>query len=202
MLDSFDINPAEQVRRVLGSVARAMRVCAESIEHEIVIRQFEKEISSAQPKANLVAIHTIPNMLDTACDTGLSKSLIEIGDHLPWTDSPRTPKMRNRIAVCSFNDMYHLERHIAGLLYMEPSLAYPEHAHAPPELYFTLSGTAEWRYGGSKAYQTVSAGNLLYNNSLDLHGVHSKETSLLAFFLLWGTELSKLKTDLSKLNAQ
>ena len=201
VLDSFDISPADRLRQVLESIGHAMRLCTESTEHEMVIRKFEKEISSAQPKANIVATHTTPNMLYTASDTGLSKSLIEIGNYFPWTESPRTPKMRNRIALCNFNDMYHLEHCIAGLLYMEPSLVYPEHSHAPPELYFTLSGTAEWRYGGSKEYQTLSSGNLIHNNPLDLHGVQSKETSVLAFFLLWGTELSTLRENLRKFNA-
>ncbi len=67
-------------------------------------------------------------------------------------------------------------------------IAYPEHNHPPPELYLTLSGTAEWRYGGCESYRTVSAGNLLYNNPHDLHGVRAGDTPLLALYLLWHIE--------------
>ena len=120
--------------------------------------------------------------LQKARDTRLARQLIDLRDHLPWTESPRTPNMGNRIALCSFNDLFELMHHTVGVLYLDPGLAYPEHNHPPPELYFTLSGTAAWRYRGSEEYRMVSAGNLLYNHSLDLHGVRSRKPLFLHCF--------------------
>ena len=96
--------------------------------------------------------------------------------------------MGNRIALWVFNNLFDLKHHTVGLLYLDPHLAYPEHSHPPPELYLTLSGTASWRYGGCDSYRVVSAGNLLYNNPFDLHGVRAEDTPLLALYLLWHAE--------------
>ena len=183
-----DISLVEQTRQFLLSVARAMRVCAESPDHESAAHGFAEAIGSAIPKSPPAATIKASTELRKAQDTRLARRLIELGDHLPWTESPRTPDMGNKIAVCSFNDLFDLKHHTAGLLYLDPELAYPEHRHPPPELYLTLSGTGSWRYGGSTEYRVVSAGNLLYNHPLDLHGVRSSETPLLALFLLWHNE--------------
>ena len=162
-----------------------MRVCAESPDHESATHRFAKDIGSAAPKSPPAATIMASLELHKARDTRLARQLIDVSGHLPWTESPRTPNMGNRIALCSFNDLFELTRHTVGLLYLDPGMTYPEHSHPPPELYFTLSGTAAWRYGGSEEYRVVSAGNLLYNHPMDMHGVRSSDTPLLALFLLW-----------------
>ena len=165
-----------------------MRVCAESPEHQPVVLRFTEDIRLAAPKSPPSTPKTTPNELQKARDTRLACQLIDLSDHLPWAEAFRTPNMANRIAACSFNDLFDLKHHTVGLLYLDPGLTYPEHSHPPPELYLTLSGTAAWRYGGSTEYRVVSAGNLLYNHPLDLHGVRSSDTPLLALFLLWHSE--------------
>ena len=181
-----DISPCDQTRQFVLSVARAMRVCAESPEHQSVVLRFTEDIRLATPKSPPSTPKTVPNELRKARDTRLACQLIDLSDDLPWTESFRTPNMANRIAACNFNDLFDLKHHTAGLLYLDPGLVYPEHQHPPPELYFTLSGTAAWRYGGSEEYRVISAGNLLHNDSLDLHGVRNSDSPLLAFFLLSG----------------
>ena len=183
-----DTSPVGQIRQFLLSVARAMRVCAESPDHESAAHGFAEDIGSANPKSPPATTIMASAELCKARDTRLARQLLDLSNHLPWTESPRTPDMGNRITLCRFNDLFELKHHTAGLLYLDPELAYPEHSHPPPELYLTLSGTASWRYGGSTEYRTVSAGNLLYNNPLDLHGVRSNDTPLLALFLLWHNE--------------
>lgn len=183
-----DISPVEQIRQFLLSVARAMRVCAESPDHESAVHGFAEYIGSAIPKSPPAARIKASAELCKARDTRLARQLLDLSNHLPWTESPRTPDMGNRIALCSFNDLFELKHHTAGLLYLDPEMAYPEHSHPPPELYLTLSGTGSWRYGGRTEYRTVSAGNLLYNHPLDVHGVRSNNTPLLALFLLWHNE--------------
>ena len=165
-----------------------MRVCAESPEHESAVIRFSEDISTAIPKSPPAETILPSSELRKARDTRLAQQLIQLCDDLPWTESPRTPGMGNTIALCVFNNLFDLKHHTVGLLYLDPQLAYPEHNHPPPELYLTLSGTAEWRYGGYESYRTVSAGNLLYNNPHDLHGVRAGDTPLLALYLLWHIE--------------
>ncbi len=165
-----------------------MRVCAEFPEHESAVSRFSEELDTAIAKPPPAATIIASAELRKARDTRLARQLLDFSHHLPWTESPRTPDMGNRIALCSFNDLFDFKHHTAGLLYLDPELAYPEHSHPPPELYLTLSGMGSWRYGGSTEYRAVSAGNLLYNHPLDLHGVRSNDTPLLALFLLWHNE--------------
>tara|TARA_B100000586_G_scaffold240817_1_gene193840 strand:+ start:652 stop:1155 length:504 start_codon:yes stop_codon:yes gene_type:complete len=165
-----------------------MRVCAESPDHESAAHGFAEDIGSAIAKSPPATTIMTSAELHKSRDTRLARQLLDFSHHLPWTESPRTPDMGNRIALCSFNDLFDFKHHTAGLLYLDPELAYPEHSHPPPELYLTLSGMGSWRYGGSTEYRAVSAGNLLYNHPLDLHGVRSNDTPLLALFLLWHNE--------------
>ena len=169
-----------------------MRVCAESPEHESAVSKFSEEIGTATPKSPPTGTIIASSELSKARDTRLAQQLIQLSDYLPWTESPRTPGMGNRIALCIFNNLFELKRHTVGLLYLDPHLAYPEHNHPPPELYLTLSGTASWRYGGCDSYRVVSAGNLLYNNPFDLHGVRAEDTPLLALYLLWHAEAPEI----------
>jgi quercetin dioxygenase-like cupin family protein len=173
-----------ETRKFLLSVAREMCVNADSSEHKSVIDGFADDIRSAILKKQSVKTITASNELQKAGDTRLARQLIDLSDHLPWTISFRTPNAGNKISLCSFNDLFILKSYTAGLIYLDPGQAYPEHRHPPTEYYFTLSGKADWRYGGSEEYRAVSVGNLLYNNSLDLHGIRNSNTPLLAFFLL------------------
>ena len=82
--------------------------------------------------------------------------------------------------------MLKLEKIVAGLMFMTPNQIYPEHQHAPQEVYFVLSGTASWLYGGNEEYQQQKPGDVIYNHPHDLHGIKTQDESLLALYFLWG----------------
>ena len=179
-----DKKSIDETRQFLLCVAREMCAIADSSEHRSVINGFADDIRSAIVKKQSVKTIVVSNELQKAVDTRLARQLIDLSDHLPWTISFRTPNAGNKVSLCSFNDFFILKSYTAGLIYLDPGQAYPEHMHPPTEYYFTLSGKADWRYGGSEEYRSVPVGKLLYNNSLDLHGILNSNTPLLAFFLL------------------
>ncbi len=132
-----------------------MRVCAEFPEHESAAHGFAEDISSAIAKSPPAATIMASAELRKARDTRLARQLLDFSHHLPWTESPRTPDMGNRIALCSVSGLFDLKHHAAGLRYLGPDLASPERSQAAPEVYLTLSVTGSWSYGGSTEYRAV-----------------------------------------------
>ena len=96
------------------------------------------------------------------------------------------PGMGDKAALCDLNAVFQFKGITVGLLYLNKNVEYPQHDHAPQELYLVLSGTAAWRYGGNEDYKTVPPGNLIYNQPFDLHGVRNGGTPLVALYVLWG----------------
>ena len=181
------MNPVTPTRQVLYDIARVMVVCAEQPEHRSAVERFRTQIPAADEKPfNPSPLE--PVSLALAGDTRLARQLTSFAGQLPWRESHRMPGQGERAALCSLDELFVFEGLTSGLLWLEPGVAYPEHSHPPPELYFTLSGSAEWKYGGSDQYRRVSAGNLLYNHPFDRHGVQAGDTPLLALFLLWYSE--------------
>ena len=122
-----DISPVGQIRQFLLAVARAMRVCAESPDHESAAHGFSEDIGSAIPKSPPATIITTSAELCRARDTRLARQLLDLSNHLPWTESPRTPDMGNRIALCSFNDLFDFWHMVNG----ESFMTRPKIKHTP-----------------------------------------------------------------------
>ena len=115
----------------------------------------------------------------------------EIAADLKWRPSPRADYDAEVMALSSFNEMLKLGNVVAGLMFMTPNQIYPEHKHAPQEVYFVLSGRASWLYGGNTEYQQQGAGDVVYNHPNDLHGMKTDNEALLAFYFLWGNSAAK-----------
>ena len=176
-----------QARQVLADIARAMSMCAEQPSHKKAADRFRSQLLAVDEKP-FDPTPLEPVSLELAGDTRLSQKLTACARPLPWRESHRMPGQGHEAALCTLDELFAFEELNSGLLWLEPGITYPEHSHPPPELYFTLSGTGEWKYGGSDQYRRVSAGNLLYNNPLDHHGVRAGDTPLLALYLLWHFE--------------
>jgi quercetin dioxygenase-like cupin family protein len=69
----------------------------------------------------------------------------------------------------------------AGFMVMGPGLVYPEHYHPAEELYFPLSGEAEWRYGDG-AWQRHGAGALVFTPSMAAHAIRTHAATLFLMY--------------------
>jgi quercetin dioxygenase-like cupin family protein len=81
--------------------------------------------------------------------------------------------------------MFDLGELTVGVMYVAPGCCYPLHAHPPHELYITLAGYGEWRYGGHDGFRTVAPDAVLYNHPGDLHSAVAGTTPLVALYVLW-----------------
>ncbi len=116
-------------------------------------------------------------------DMNLAKEFQGFARDLPWTPSHRSVDNGSKIAIMDLNDVFEMNRVRAGFIYVDIDQTYPEHNHPPDEIYFLISGTAKWRWGGNHNYQTITAGNLIYNHPYNWHGVCAGHTPVLALYL-------------------
>lgn len=121
--------------------------------------------------------------LSLAKDMKLAKDFQKFANELPWRPSPRTVDKGKDMVVVAFNEMFEMENVAVGLIYVDVDRTYPEHNHPPAEIYFLISGTAKWRYGGNHDYQNITAGNMIYNHPFNWHGVKAGPTPVLALYL-------------------
>ncbi len=172
-----------------------LKQCANSIatqtDDEIVrkgVAEFNKKIENSSAKNFAPTQLSVSKELGGIAKTPYSFDFHEIATELKWRPSPRADYDAEVMALCSFNEMLNLGDLVAGLMFMTPNQIYPEHQHAPQEVYFVLSGTASWLYGGEEIYRQQKPGDIIYNHSRDLHGMKTQNESLLALYFLWGNK--------------
>ena len=73
-----------------------------------------------------------------------------------------------------------------GVTLMAPDVTYPFHRHSPDELYIILSNSS-W-YRDDSGWFDPDCGGYVFNPSRAKHSMRSKNTQLLAFWLLWSRE--------------
>lgn len=72
---------------------------------------------------------------------------------------------------------------IVGVLDLDPGGYYPAHAHPAPEIYFILSGTAEWTVGEETF--TAKPGMAIYHAANIPHRMVNKGTETLKTIWFW-----------------
>ncbi len=70
-----------------------------------------------------------------------------------------------------------------GVSLLAPQVTYPEHRHAPEEVYVVLS-SGQWQQN-SGAWHEPGAGGIVHNPPNALHSMRSATTPLLATWCLW-----------------
>ena len=152
------------------------------------ITKFNSRLKKASNKDFITPEFPVMNKLDSVTESPYLYNFNEIASKLKWRPSPRTDPDAEVIALCSFNEMLNLGDLLAGFMFMTPNQIYPEHGHPPQEVYFVLSGTASWLYGGEETYRQQQPGDIIYNNPKDLHGMKTQNEPLLALYFLWGNK--------------
>lgn len=114
----------------------------------------------------------------------LVADFVELADALPWTPSTRIDPAGDDVALVDLFECFDMALAGAGIMLLGPGIEYPEHAHAPAELYLIMHGSRRWRFGGSDRYVKVDPGQVISNSSLDVHGVHAGDDTMLALWIL------------------
>jgi quercetin dioxygenase-like cupin family protein len=117
--------------------------------------------------------------------TPLGRRFVEIAPLLPWEPTFRTDDGGTDIALAPLDRTCDLGDLTVGLMYIRAGCTYPLHSHPPNELYLTIAGQGEWRFGGHDEFRTVGPDAALYNNPGDLHSAIAGDTPLVALYVLW-----------------
>jgi hypothetical protein len=121
----------------------------------------------------------------------LTALFAEIAHQVPWVkDSgfPMPPAIRGRYCYC---DIVGPEAPVRaddicfGAYLQFPDSWYPFHWHAAEELYFPLSGTAQWSRDGVRD-QPEPPGTLIRHASLERHATRTGPEPMLAFWIWLG----------------
>lgn len=127
----------------------------------------------------------VPSSNDyTSASTNLGQRLLALAPLLPWIPARQDPTGADR-ALLSINDMFALGPIIAGFVLVRPQSFYPLHQHPPQELYLTVEGTAEWRFGGAEETVLVPPGQVFYNPPGVLHEQRNGHSTNIAMYVLW-----------------
>ena len=173
----------QQVFDFFTGIIRAAKVCAETDEMQEMVAALDHQLDPERKKSfeprPIGALHD----LQLVKDMKLAKDFRHFARELPWRDSPRTVDRGETIGIFDLNDVFEMGDIVAGLMYVDSGATYPEHNHFPREMYFLISGTARWRYGGRHDYQSITAGNVIYNHPWNFHGVIAGHTPSLSMYL-------------------
>ena len=173
----------QQVYEFFSGIIRAAKVCAETDAMKEMVAALEQQLDPATEKPfDARPIGALRN-LHHVKDMKLAKDFREFARELPWRDSPRTVDRGETLGIFDLNDVFEMGDIVAGLMYVDSGAAYPEHNHFPREMYFLISGTAHWRYGGHHDYRSITAGNVIYNHPWNFHGVIAGHTPSLSMYL-------------------
>jgi len=124
-----------------------------------------------------------PDPTTTGIDA-LVRDLLDLSPTLPWRPSARAGDEGASVALVDLFECLEMPAAGAGVMLLGPGACYPEHAHAPEELYLLLRGNRRWRFGGSCEYAPTSPGQVLSNSANDLHGVEAGDDVMLAVWVL------------------
>ncbi len=166
------------------SCANAMMLCAGDAVQRDMVARFSGQAGQKQSRSFSANPLPVLRNLDWVRDMKLARDFRQFASWLPWSFTPRTADQGRHAAILYFDRIFDMGDLVSGLLYVDANQHYPEHNHDGQEMYFLISGTAEWRYGGHDDYRRLPAGNIIYNHPWDWHGVKAGDTPLLALFLL------------------
>ena len=84
----------------------------------------------------------------TVDPTPLGRPFVQLAALLPWMPTPRADDGGTDLALAPFEQVRDMGDLTVGIMYVRPGRQYPLHHHPPHELYLTIAGQANWRYGG------------------------------------------------------
>ncbi|WP_423908613.1 dimethylsulfonioproprionate lyase family protein [Candidatus Spongiihabitans sp.] len=178
---------AQQTHGFMTSCAKSMALCAESAVQANMVKVFSAQVKKNKTPNKVKDFKPNPlpclGNLKLVKDMKLAKDFQQFAHYLPWGFSPRTLDQGKHVAIMDFRKMFEMGKVTAGLMYVDVYSAYPEHNHPPDEIYFLISGTAKWRWGGHRHFRSITAGNLIYNYPYNWHGVKAGPTPVLALYL-------------------
>lgn len=115
----------------------------------------------------------------------LGRHFADVAPLLPWSPTPRADDHGEDFGLAPLDRARDLGALTVGVMYVRPHRQYPLHHHPPHEVYLTIAGDAEWRFGGHDDYRRIGPDATIYNRPGDVHSAIAGDTPLVAFYVLW-----------------
>ena len=117
--------------------------------------------------------------------TPLGRQFTDVAPLLPWTPTTRSSDGGVDLALAPLERVRDMGELTVGIMYVRPGRQYPLHHHPPHELYLTIAGRADWRFGGHDDFRSIGPDATIYNRPDDLHSAIAGDTPLVALYVLW-----------------
>jgi mannose-6-phosphate isomerase-like protein (cupin superfamily) len=183
MLKEFLLDAAHALDRTRHPVARNVAGLLATIDVDD-----DWQISQEVP-----SLAALPMALAAPGCHRATRTLAGIADKLAWTERTRTRPsghvdIRCSVAIVGPQGMITDERFKFGIYLQPPGMFYPAHRHEAEELYFVLSGKAQWEKDGA-GFEPVAGGDLIHHAPYQAHAMRTQDEPLLALWS-WTGNLS------------
>lgn len=118
-------------------------------------------------------------------------ALTHLTDFLPWEAKLDDEDQQIKYAWVDLigpDSMQHNDHFRMGLFWQNSHVTYPRHYHNAVELYYVLSGIADWQQGGASWFSRPEGSHFLHQ-SREVHATRTHETPLLTLWA-WHGDLS------------
>ena len=123
--------------------------------------------------------------------------LREVMDILPWeysyeerSDAPGLAARIGWAELIGPKAPFKSDKFCLGFTLIAPYTLYPEHKHPATELYYVLSGTANWTLNGDTAPK--NPGEIIIHPSMNSHSMETGGETLLALYIWVGKDIMTL----------
>lgn len=180
-LDAFlDMCCTEVERRAERPVHEAdvLRLGARAFRRAITTMT---ETEQREPLASVPVLAALRDMTPSP----LADAAIAAASEIPWEAAPQLDDRGQTVGLGRIPQVREFGDLECGLMLIGAGAAYPEHHHAPQEIYLPIAGNGQWRCGGALDYRGLDEHELVYNHPHDIHAVKAGNEVLLAMFILW-----------------
>ncbi len=137
----------------------------------------------------------LPALLHQQAEEPISRALTMLLPYLAWVQNPNYTQGKMPVTflenygyadIISRRGLIFDAEFALGFLVLGPNVEYPPHGHPAEELYFTVSGSAQWWQTGSKRWTTRKAGSFVHHLPGVAHATRTGRQPICLLYAWWG----------------
>jgi Dimethlysulfonioproprionate lyase len=179
---------------LIDGISLGLQVRGGSAARTVLARLAEQNLSEATftenaPRNLPVTVFFAEAIAETLMlEPSVAAALAAIDGHLTWSQTSRyTDAMLGEGFLQNYGwceiigpkGFFKGEDFLLGLLMLGPKRHYKDHYHPAPELYWPLTGPAEWKQGEGN-FVLKQAGDIIWHAPNEIHAIKTSDRPLLA----------------------
>ncbi|UCH41412.1 MAG: hypothetical protein JSU67_07025 [Gammaproteobacteria bacterium] len=186
----------ELIRDLIDTSWQAVEQRCEIIGGRRVTRPGFEALTQSRHESRFADDLAVLAHLDAALDLArdyelghLAAGLSGVRDRIRWSQNPRydeTTVSRELLDGYAYAGLsgpdspIRCDVPLCGYLIMGPGITYPDHRHAPPEIYLVMTPGSQWCLDSGEWFD-VAPGDLIFHDSWQKHATRTSHQPLLAF---------------------